>query len=105
MDLSFKKILEGKQRALTLSFINALVDDLSVDLSGMSEVKTLHSFARDLLRKLWKKDEIRIFSRLSELIQVDLTIMTGEEVDFEKIFHFRCHGGNCVLAPVRTSRA
>ena len=30
---------------LTLSFINELVNDLSKDLHGLSDVKTLHSFA------------------------------------------------------------
>jgi len=35
----FKMILEGKKDTLTLSFINALVEDLSLELCGISDVK------------------------------------------------------------------
>jgi len=83
----FKMLLKGKQRTLTLTFINALVEDLSLDLYGISEVKTLHSFATDLLRKVQKKKKINIFPRLSEIIEEDIKLLTGQEVDFDKIFH------------------
>jgi hypothetical protein len=46
----FKKILQGKKNTLTLTFINALVEDLSLELLGISEVKTLHGLARSILR-------------------------------------------------------
>jgi hypothetical protein len=45
----FKEILKGKKNALTLTFVNSLVEDLSLDLCGLSEVKTLHGFARSVL--------------------------------------------------------
>lgn len=35
----------GATNNLALSFINELVDDLSKDLHGLAEVKTLHGFA------------------------------------------------------------
>jgi DNA replication protein DnaC len=38
----FKRILEGKKKALTLTFVNSLVEDLSLELYGLSEVRTLH---------------------------------------------------------------
>jgi hypothetical protein len=82
----FKKVLEGKPRCLTLTFINALVDDLSVELSGMSEVRTLHSFARELLRRIWKKKEIRIFPRLSNVIQEDLILRKFKNAQFCAVF-------------------
>lgn len=85
----FKKILEGKPSSLTLSFINALVDDLSIELYGMSEVRTLHSYARGLLKKLWRNREINIFPRLSDLVREDLEILAGEVVDFGEIFNTR----------------
>jgi len=40
----FKRMLQGKKKSLTLTFINSLVEDLSLDLYCMSEVRTLHSF-------------------------------------------------------------
>ena len=54
----FKKILESKKNSLTLTFINSLVEDLSLELYGISDVKTLHSFAlsklnRNLPKALW----------------------------------------------------
>lgn len=88
----FKEILKDKPHSLTLTFINALVDDLSVDLSGLSDVRTLHSFARDLLRRLWKKEEICLFPRLSDVIHEDLMMLKGEDVDFATLFHNRDDG-------------
>ena len=85
----FKRILEGKPHSLTLTFINALVDDLSVDLSGMSEVRTLHSFARELLKRLWRKPVVNIFPRLADLIGDDLRRVKGIEIDFQRVFHMR----------------
>jgi superfamily I DNA/RNA helicase len=83
----FKKALEGKKPSLTLTFVNALVDDLSLELHGMSDVRTLHSFARGFLKEAWKKKELNIFPKLSKLIREDLENLTGEDVDFDKIFH------------------
>jgi replication-associated recombination protein RarA len=47
----FSLLLKQKGgKSLTLSFINALVDDLAVSLCGISEVKTLHGFALGQLK-------------------------------------------------------
>src|SRR5208282_6052079 len=59
----FRKALDGKARALTLSFINALIDDLALELYGASEVRTLHGYARSALSSATQKD-IRIFPKL-----------------------------------------
>ncbi|HWR36758.1 MAG TPA: UvrD-helicase domain-containing protein [Clostridia bacterium] len=84
----FKKVLEGKTNALTLTFVNALVEDLSLDLFGLSEVRTLHSFARGLLAKITKK-EVKISPRLSEIVKNDAQILLGKEIDFDAIFNNR----------------
>jgi len=83
----FKQILKGKTRTLTLTFVNSLVDDLSLDLCGLSEVKTLHSFARATLTSPTKK--IHVFPKLSELIKKDALVLLKTETNFDHIFHNR----------------
>ncbi len=85
----FKKVLVDKQSSLTLTFVNALVEDLSLDLYGMSEVRTLHSFARSLLARLGKKQAINIFPKLSGLIRSDLALLAAQDVDFDRVFYSR----------------
>ena len=82
----FKKVIEGKRKALTLTFVNALVQDLSLDLYGMSGVKTLHSFARGALRKI-TGNEVKIFSKFSAVIGKDAEILLGQSIDFDSIFY------------------
>jgi len=84
----FKQVLQAKRTTLTLTFVNSLVEDLSLELYGISEVKTLHSFARSLLKTLWKKN-INIFPKLSAVIEKDARTLLGQQVDFAKIFHER----------------
>lgn len=83
----FSKILEGKTggSTLTLSFINALVDDLSLGLCGLSEVKTLHGFSMATLNGTGKT-KIKIFPKLCEVIKKDAEMLLGKKVDFEKMF-------------------
>ena len=85
----FKEVLKGKRNTLTLTFVNSLVEDLSLELYGLSDVRTLHSFARYLLSKLWHRKSINIFPELSEIIRQDATILIGNDIDFEAIFHAR----------------
>jgi superfamily I DNA/RNA helicase len=82
----FKKILLGKKNTLTLTFVNSLVQDLSLELYGLSDVKTLHGFARGILSSLTQKD-IKIHPKLSEVIKDDARILLKEEIDFDTIFH------------------
>ena len=91
----FKSILEGKQKALTLSFVNALVEDLSLELYGLSEVKTLHGFALSELKKATRKS-IKIFPKLSEVIKEDAKILLNKEIDFDHIFHNRDDGNELI---------
>jgi len=84
----FKKILKGKNRTLTLSFVNSLVDDLSLELYGISEVRTLHSFGRSELSKILTK-KINIYSKLSTIIRQDFKILNGADIDFDVLFHER----------------
>lgn len=82
----FKKVIEGKKNALTLTFVNALVQDLSLDLYGMSDVKTLHSFARGALRKI-TGNEVKIFSKFSAVLGKDAEILLGQSIDLDSIFY------------------
>lgn len=84
----FKKALEGKRKALTLTFVNALVEDLSLELYGISEVKTLHGFARSILKQISKKD-VDIFPKLLKVIKEDDFILNNKSTDYDKIFNTR----------------
>jgi len=84
----FKEILRDKNRCLTLTFVNSLVEDLSLELNGLSEVRTLHSFARSLLSGLIGKN-ITIVPSLPDVIREDAKILVNEDVDFNRLFHER----------------
>jgi len=97
----FKKILEGKNNTLTLTFVNALVEDLSLELCGLSDVKTLHGFALSILKKAEEKrakekkvteKNIKIFPKLTQVIKEDARILLDEEIDFDHLFHNRDDG-------------
>lgn len=84
----FKTVLDGKKNTLTLTFVNALVADLSLELYGLSDVKTLHSFARAQLEKA-KPEGVKVFPKLSEVIKEDAGILLGDEIDFDYLFRNR----------------
>jgi ATP-dependent DNA helicase UvrD/PcrA len=84
----FKMVLSDKKNSLTLTFVNSLVEDLSLELNGLSNVRTLHSFARALLSELTKR-EVRIAPKLPEVIKEDAAILVKADVDFNKLFHER----------------
>lgn len=81
----FQRLLENKTNTLTLTFVNSLIDDLALELCGLSEVKTLHSFARSRLYSA-KKKEVNLFPKLSLVIAEDTRILLGKDVDFESLF-------------------
>lgn len=87
----FQKILEGKTNTLTLTFVNALVEDLSLELFGLSDVRTLHSFARQQLEKI-RRQTIQIFPKLSAVIRQDALSILGYDVEFETLFHNKVDG-------------
>ena len=82
----FKNLLENKKNTLTLTFVNSLVEDLSLELYGMSEVRTLHSYARSVLQTLTKSD-IKISPLLSKTIKEDALVLLDKDINFEKLFH------------------
>jgi len=84
----FKTLLQGKTNTLTLTFVNALVEDLSLELFGLSEVRTLHGFARSQLKSVTQKD-VRVFPKLSEVIKQDARILLNTDVEFDYLFHNR----------------
>lgn len=79
----FKKVLAGKKKCLALTFVNSLVEDLSLELCGLAEVRTLHSYARGLIR------DASIFPDLPQIIREDAALLLNKDVDFEKIFYER----------------
>jgi superfamily I DNA/RNA helicase len=83
----FKRILQNKKKAPTLTFVNSLVEDLSLELYGLSDVKTLHGYARGLLSQL--TGSAKVFPKLSEAIGEDAKIVLGRAIDFDKLFHDR----------------
>lgn len=84
----FRKVLEDKKESLTLTFVNALVEDLSLELCGISDVKTLHSFALNILKKARQKD-IKIFPKLSKVIEEDARILLNKNIDYDYLFYNR----------------
>lgn len=91
----FKKVLEGKENTLTLTFVNALVEDLSLELCGLSDVKTLHGFARSALGAQ-KQDEVKVFPKLSTVIAQDAKLLLNHTINFDQIFHTRDDGNEHV---------
>jgi superfamily I DNA/RNA helicase len=83
----FKKILAGKKKTLTLTFVNSLVEDLSLELYGLSEVRTLHAYARSLISGML--GSAKIFPKLSAVIKEDAKFLQDRDVDFDKLFHDR----------------
>ncbi len=84
----FKKVVQGKARTLTLTFVNSLVEDLSLELFGLSDVKTLHGFARSELQRVTRKS-VPVFPKLSEVVKQDAIILRGDSIDFDHLFHNR----------------
>ena len=77
----FKMMLESRQNSLTLTFINSLVQDLALDLCGLSEVRTLHGFARSIVSGI--DGGAAIYPRLSTVIAEDAEVLEGQSTDFE----------------------
>jgi superfamily I DNA/RNA helicase len=96
----FKAVVEGKGRTLTLTFVNSLVEDLSLELFGLSTVKTLHGFARSELERVTGRS-IRVFPKLSDVVKQDAVILLGDSVDFDHLFHNRIDD-DCRLGFYRT---
>lgn len=80
----FQKLLEKRgKKSLVLSFVNALVDDLALGLSGMSEVRTLHGYVASYL---WNARKATICPFLPEVITEDAKCLLDRELDFDKVF-------------------
>lgn len=93
----FSRIMEGKENNITLTFINSLVEDLSLELCGLSDVKTLHSYARSILSQITRRN-IRIYPKLAAIIKEDAQILINQDVDFERIFNERNESDKQLLA-------
>lgn len=84
----FNMVLQNKQTSLTLTFINTLVEDLALALCGLTDAKTLHSFARSILASSTGRS-IKIFPKLSTVIEDDAKILLNEDINFDFIFYNR----------------
>lgn len=84
----FKTILREKTNTLTLSFVNALVNDLCEELFCLSDVKTLHGFARSVLRKAIN-GSVDIYPKLPAIIQSDSLILRNVDIKFGPLFECR----------------
>ncbi len=82
----FEIVIGRDNNPLILTFINTLVEDLSLELYGISTVKTLHSFAQKELSNILKR-KIKISPILPEVIKEDVKILLDKEIDFDKLFH------------------
>jgi superfamily I DNA/RNA helicase len=67
--------------------VNSLVEDLSLDLYGLSEVRTLHGYARSLISEML--GSAKLFPKLSAVIKEDAKLLFNRDVDFDKLFHDR----------------
>lgn len=81
----FRKLFASKEGIdkLTLTFINALVEDLSLELKGISDVKTLHGYALSC----FPKGKVRIFPGMPKIIRDDGNVLLGKDVNFEDKIH------------------
>lgn len=92
----FRRVLAGKENTLTLTFVNALVEDLSLELLGLSDVRTLHGFARQQIEKA-TGESVPVFPKLSAVIRQDVLALLERDVDFDVLFHNKVDGDENLL--------
>lgn len=73
---------QGKDKILVLTFINELVKDLAIDMHGLAEVSTLHSFAAKKLRSRQS-----IYLDLLSVVSNDYKIEGSGDVKFPPILN------------------
>jgi superfamily I DNA/RNA helicase len=84
----FKRVLTGKKKTVTLSFVNSLVADLALELCGLSEVRTLHGYALGAMSEVLGEG-VKIHPDLSGIVEADAKIVLGKDINFDEIFHKR----------------
>lgn len=77
----FKEALAGKEKALVLTFINALVEDLHVQLPGGTHVRTLHGFARSVIASKGRANPM-VYNDLADVIERDAEFLGITNRDF-----------------------
>jgi superfamily I DNA/RNA helicase len=82
----FSQLLQGKSKSLVLTFVNSLVEDLSLELYGLADVKTLHSFALSELNRISGRN-IQISPVVAATIKEDAEIILNEVINFNTIFY------------------
>lgn len=80
---------QGKENILVLTFINELVKDLAIDMHGLAEVFTLHSFAAKKLQSRQK-----IYMKLLAIAATDYKVHHGETANYSEILNNLDISGN-----------
>lgn len=87
----FKEVLKTKAGyCLALTFINNLVRKLKEELGDLAKVCTFHSFCKEMLHKISKKDlsdQFILFPHLEAIIKSDVLLMFNEKCNFSRSFH------------------
>lgn len=81
----FQKLFKAGSNNLALTFVNALVDELSLSLFELSEVRTLHGYALSILREKGCK----LFPKLPNIIEEDAQILFDakiKNINFKSLF-------------------
>lgn len=73
---------KGKSNILVLTFINELVKDLAVDMHGLAEVATLHSFAAKQLR-----NHQTIYPGLLRVVEEDFIAQKGKKANLAEVLY------------------
>lgn len=73
---------KNRDKILVLTFINELVKDLAVDMHGLAEVSTLHSFAAKQL-----KNKQTIYPDLLKIAEEDFNAEYGKAAHLEKVLY------------------
>lgn len=97
-----RKIRDGGQDFLAITFMGKLRDELADHLAGLAKTTTLHSFARDLVLGACP-DWWEYYPGISEIIKEDLRIKGLEEIEVgdenyeEKTKYYKAVGHNDVI--------
>lgn len=88
---TFKEVLKAKSgNCLALTFINNLAKKLEEELGDLAKVCTFHSFCKEMLHKIPKKDlsdRFILFPYLEAVIKSDMLIVLNEKRSFSRSFH------------------
>ena len=87
---TFQELLKGKNgKALALTFINNLADDLENELKGLAKSRTFHRYCKKLLHRApldGINARFHFFPKLPNIIKSDEQILFGRKSNFDEAF-------------------